>query len=588
MVSANYIITRNNALKSKASNFRNLWEDCARYVMPRKGQITTQREEGNRASDSIFDTTAEESLLIFASGLLQHLTPPGQIWARIESSESEPSEELKQWFDKESEELMAELHSDNFQHTIHEAFLSLGAFGTCCVLLEEGTRDFLNFKEAVVGTFSLCESNEGDIDTVYREWKWSARQAEQEWGREALGPNVRKALESKNPSDQDKEFTFIHAVYPRRSVTAATVADRFIDASLPLDGSSPKGSEADEVIEGRPVAPERRPIASVYVCVEDKQVILEDGYYEMPYAACRLLKSNGETYGRGPSMQVLPNLRLINRMELGGLASLERAVDPSWLMSEDAQYRPDNRPGGITYWDATNPAGKPEMLQTTARIDLNESKLEQIRERISRAWHVPMFHALNNEFAQKRQKTAFEVEQMLQEKMADFSPMFTRITRELLGPLLERAFAMRLRSGRAEAPPIDIGQELSYKIRYTGEIALRIRAMQDKGTVQAAQLAGQFAQFDPSVLHVIKWQDRFREIAKNLGVPSTDIRSHEEVVEIMEAQAQAEAQAQEAQQMQQMAGAMKDMGQGAAAMGGVADSSIGDTLAGASSGAMAA
>jgi len=565
MADANYIIQRNNALKAKASNFRNLWEDCARYCMPRKGSIITEREEGHRASDSIFDTTAEESLLIFASGLLQHLTPPGQIWARIESSEPEPSEELKQWFDRESEALMAELHSDNFQHTIHEAFVSLGAFGTCCVLLEEGTKDFLNFKEAVVGTFSICESNEGDIDTVYREWKWSARQAEQEWGIERLGANVRKALESKNPSDQDKEFTFIHAVYPR---------------TKGLRGILPE-MEVDSVKEGVPVAPERRPIASVYVCVEDKQVILEDGYYEMPYAACRLLKSNGETYGRGPSMQVLPNLRLINRMELGGLASLERAVDPSWLMSDDAQYRPDNRPGGITYWDATNPAGKPEMLQTTARIDLNEQKLEQIRERISRAWHVPMFHALNNEFAQKRQKTAFEVEQMLQEKMADFSPMFTRVTRELLGPLLMRAFAMRLRSGRAEPPPVDIGQELDYKIEYTGEIALRIRSMQDRGTMQAAQLAGQFAQFDPSVLHVIKWEDRFRAIAKNLGVPASDIRSHEEVAEIMEAQAQAEAEAQEAQQMQQMAGAMKDIGQGAGALG----SSIGDALAGASSGA---
>jgi len=562
VANAQYIIQRNNALKANASNFRNLWEDCARYVVPRKGSIITQREEGNRGSDSIFDTTAEESLLIFASGLLQHLTPPGQIWARIESAEKEPSEELVQWFDRESEELMAELHSDNFQHTIHEAFLSLGAFGTCCVLLEEGAKDFLNFKEAVVGTFSICESNEGDIDTVYREWKWSARQAEQEWGRERLGANVRKALESKNPSDQDKEFTFIHAVYPRTSVTEGRSGN---ETSQEMGGDT---VPEPDVVEGQMVVPERRPIASIYVCVEDKQVILEDGYYEMPYAACRLLKSNGEAYGRGPSMQVLPNLKLINQMERAGLASLERAVDPSWLMSEDSNYRPDNRPGGITYWDATNPAGKPEMLQTTARIDLNETKLEQIRERISRAWHVPMFHALNNEFAQKRQKTAFEVEQMLQEKMADFSPMFTRITRELLGPLLERAFAMRLRSGRAEPPPVDIGDELDFKITYTGEIALRIRAMQDKGTVQAAQLAGQFAQFAPSVLHVIDWEKRFRAMAKNLGVPSTDIRSEEEVAEIVQAQQEAEAEAQQAQQMQQMAGAMKDIGQGAGAMGG--------------------
>jgi len=413
--------------------------------------------------------------------------------------------------------------------------------------MEEGNERFLNFKEIRVGSFSIQEDNESRVDTVYREWKWTARQAEQQWGKERLGKGVRKALESQNPNDQDKEFTFVHAVYPR---TAAQTP------------------EADTVREDGFVEGALRPVASVYVCVEDKHVILEDGYYEMAYAACRLLKANGDTYGYGPPMEVLPDLWLINRMNRDVLLGYERMINPPVVMPEDSAYRPDNRPGGITYWDASNPNNKPEFMQVPVRVDLAEAKLEAMRARIEEAWSVRMFQMLNNDQEARRQKTAFEVEQMLQEKIADFSPMFSRITTELLGPLLERAFALRLRSGRASAPPVDISVEggVAFKIAYTGEFALRLRAMQDRGTVQAMSLCGQLAQLDPSVIHVVNWRDQFRTMAKNFGVPALVIRSEAEVEEIMAAQQQAQAQAMQAQQIAQMSNTVKNLGPGAQAM----------------------
>jgi len=556
MLTADQIITRNSALKSKAQNWRTLWQECADYALPRKGAITTQRVEGQKLTTQIFDTTACGSLGVFAAGLLAHLTPNGEIWARLVSSEREPDEDLARWFDEESAALMEELHSSNFYVALHEAFISLGCFGTAAVLLEEGRRHFdFNFAEVVPGSFAIAEDHEGVVDTVFREWKWTARQAAQQWGEERLGPKLRKILSSENGRDIDREFTFLHAVFPR------AVSDRSHYGDALAGASSPNAGEGEEVRSGFVDAKFRR-FASVYVSVEDRHIIEEGGYYEMPYAVCRLLTSSGEVYGRGPISEVMPDIKLINLVVRDMLLAIEKALNPPAIVAEDSGVRLDLRPGGVTTWDATNPANKPEFLQMPARIDVSEEWVRQTRERIQRACFVDMFHMLNRPEVANKEKTATEVNAMMQEKMPSFSPIFAQVTKELLSPLLQRAFAMRLRSGRASEPPQSVveGGSADYKITFAGRIAQEIKATQDQGSMQVINLAGMLAQIDPNVLLVVNWQKRFRSMARNWGLPVEDIRTEEEVAEIMQAQAEAAQEAQEADQMQAHTSAVKNLG----------------------------
>jgi len=538
MVTAEQLIARNNALKGRAANWRSLWQECADYSLPRKGAIATQRARGAPITTQIFDTTAVEALGVFAAGLLSHLTPNGEIWARLVSSEREPDEALARWFDEESAALMEELHASNFYTALHEAFISLGAFGTAAVLLEEGRRHFeFNFAEVAPGSFAIAEDNEGVVDTVFREWKWTARQAAQQWGPEQLGPQLRRVLEGGNPQEMDREFTFLHAVFPRGDAQAR---------------------EAGQLAE-----PALRPWASVYVCVEDGNILEEGGYYEMPYAVCRLLTSTGEAYGRGPISDVMPDIKLVNHMVRDMLLAVEKGLNPPALVAEDSGVRIDSRPGGVTVWDATNPANKPEFLQVPQGVAVSWEWLQQTRERIQRACFVDMFHMLNRPEVANKQKTATEVNAMLQEKMPSFSPIFAQVTKELLSPLIERAFAMRIRSGRATPPPVSIAEEeggSDYKITFAGRIAHEIKASQDRGSMQVIELAGVLAQLDPSVLHVVDWQGRLRAMARNWGLPVEDIRTEEEVAQIMQAQAEAQQQAAAAEQALGMSGAVKNLG----------------------------
>lgn len=527
---AESIISRQAALESDAAMTRTLWQEASDYIMPRRGQITVKTAPGQDQTSQIFDTTASESNLIFAAGMLSQVVPPGEIWARIEPAAKDASELEKQWFYDCTQKIMEAIYGSNFYLTIHEAFLDAGCFNTSAVYLEQGKRSFLNFVHFPVGTYVCSEDNEGRIDTVFRKWQWSARQAEQQWGKAKLGKLVNDALSSQNPTDPDKKFWFIHAVYPRRE---GEYKEGLVDASM-------------------------RPVASCFVCIEDKHLVEEGGFYEMPTAVARVMKSNGEVYGRGPGLDLLPEIKLVNRMEYDLLLALEKEVNPGWLMPEDSSYRPDNRPNGVTYWDATNQANKPEVIQRNARIDLGEQKTEQKRERIRRGFFVDMFQMLNRPEVLTGDKTAFQIAEMLQEKLLLFAPFFARTTQEKLTPLLERVFAMMLREGLFDPPPVEMGQE--YKITYTSKIAMAIKAAQDNAVVDMLQLCSLMAPFDQSVPMVLKWRDAYRQMARNRGVPANMMRPDEEIDEMVAQMQQAASALEAAKVANEAAGAAQKLG----------------------------
>jgi hypothetical protein len=527
---AQQIISRWNSLKTEQTNFRTLWDDAANYIMPRKGQIVSTTSPGQSQTIQLYDTTAEESALVFGAGLLAQLVPPGEVWMRFEPSNPNASEVTRAWYSECTDRAIKAVYASNFYLAIHEDFLDAGIFGPSCTYVEEGKKRLLNFVHIPVGSFYCCEDNEGAVDTMFRDWKWTAAQAMQQWPNGKFGKQLAAAASASDPKDKDRKFTFIHAIYPRQEHRSGEVEGKL------------------------------RPIASCYVCLEDQNVIEEGGFYEMPAAVSRLLRSNNEVYGRGPGIQVLPEIKLVNRMELDLLLALEQAVKPGWLMPDDSAYRPDNRPDGITYWDASNPNNRPERLQSNARIDLGEQKTEQKRQRIRSAFFVDMFQMLSNASEMKREKTAFEVAQMVQEKLILFSPMFARLTQEKLNPLLERVFNIMFRAGMFPPPPEEAMQDGGYEIVYVSKIALAIKAAQNGALMEMLQLCTEMANFDQSVPMVVKWREAFRDVARNRGTPQDWMRTDEEVDAMVAQMQEAQAAMQQAQTAEMAAGAVQKLG----------------------------
>ena len=159
-------LARWESMKSTRFNWMLRWDDCARYISPRKGNILTKYTPGQDQTINLYDTTAEEALGIFAAGCLTHIVPAGEKWFRFEPKAKSPSAGLKDWLDQVSDIAIDVLVSSNFYLGIHEDFLDAGCFGTSCLLGDEGKKSALNFVNIPVGTFAIEEDDEGVVDTV--------------------------------------------------------------------------------------------------------------------------------------------------------------------------------------------------------------------------------------------------------------------------------------------------------------------------------------------------------------------------------------------------------------------------------------
>jgi Bacteriophage head to tail connecting protein len=529
---ASVTLQRWEAMKSTRFNWMIQWDDCARYIMPRKGNILTKYTPGQAQTINLYDTTAEEAALIFAAGTITHIVPPGEKWFRLQAKDVNASPAVKDWWADTTDRCTDALLASNFYLGIHEDFLDAGIFGTSALFEEESKKKKLNFVNIPVGTFAIDENAEGMVDTFAREWKWTARQAAQKWGQDKLGRMQQEALKSRNAADWNKTFTYIHFVEPR--------------------------PEAN--YQGGPVSASKRPFRSLYLCVEDKQVIDEGGYYTMPYFVSRLLRSNNEIYGRGPGIQAMPEIRLVNAMERDLLTAIEKMVNPPWLAPDDTSSQIDGRPNGITYYDSANPANKPEQLQLKNNIDLGEKKTEQKRERIRRAFYNDLFQMLTNLDEQKREKTAYEVQQMVAEKLLLFSPLFARMKVEKVDPIIERTIDILARNGQLAPMPPEMAQGGEYEIVVTSKIALAIKAAENQAFATMMTLVEQVAAIDPSVRNVIKWDESVRDIAGNVGMRAKNIRTKREADALTQQQEKAAQAAQAAQTGELASRAVKNLG----------------------------
>lgn len=540
---ASMYLDRWSQMKTNRQTWMTQWDAVARYCCPRKGNILTKLSPGQAQTIDLYDTTAEQAGGVFAAGCVTHICPAGEKWLRLEAKGKDAPPSVAEWYDKCTDKLTDRLYDSNFYEGIHEDFFDAGHFGTSSLFEDEDPEQLFNFINIPVGTFAIEEDCRGHVDTVGREWQWTVRQAEQKWGREKLGKTQRDVLESNDPTASTRKFTYVHFVEPR------------------------KNSGYDGVT---PVIGNKRPFRSMYLCVEDQQVIEEGGYYSMPYFTGRLLRSNQEVYGRGPGIQSLPDIRLVNAMMRDYLIAVEKMVNPGWLLGDDQSVDLDNRPNGKSYWDTSIPNGKPEQLHLQNDVKWAKDMIDEQRETIRTAYYVPLFQMLTNMEEAKREKTAYEVQQMVAEQLLHFSPLFGRLTREKLNPCIGRSFDIMCRASHAAwaagidgvlpLPPPEMRDFSSFKVVYVSKIALAIKAAENQSFATMMTLIEQAAAIDPNVVHILNMPEGIRRVARNIGTPSALIRTEREANGLAQAAAAERAKAAAPMQSELSTRALKNLG----------------------------
>ncbi len=520
---AEEIIKRVNKLDGERNNYATFWQDVAKLVIPRKAFITVDKTPGQKYPYDVYDSTAMQANIVLAAGLHSYLTNPNSRWfsLRLEDEALADNAEVKVWLSDTENRMYNYLNSSNFNQQIHELYLDLGVFGVGCMYEEEDEAEGIRFYSRDIGEIYLSENDKEKIDTVYRKFKMSARQAFEKWG-EAAGEVVKNFMEKKEP---DRQVEFIHCVEPRY--------------------------ERDVNKDDAP----NMPFASTYIEVSKRHLIAQSGYREFPYFTPRFNKNSGEVYGSSPAMVLYPDIKMLNEMVKVLIRSAQKQVDPPLVLPHDGFLLPIKYgPAALNFRLKGTADDKIEPLATGANISIGLEIISQWQIIVKKGYFVDLFLLLAD--PARKDMTATEVMQRVEEKMLILAPVLGRLMNEFLDPLINRTFNIMMRSDKLLPPPAII-QNSSYKIEYISPLARAQKLDQMKSINSFLALVGQIAVVKPDVMDNVNEDEVVKDIQQLYGVNPKYIRDEADVKAIRDARAQAITQQQQLATAQQGLDAIK-------------------------------
>jgi hypothetical protein len=517
------IIKRVEQLEAEKSNWMNHWQDCAYYTMPRNAYITRFRVKGERLPVDIYDSTAIDANQTLSAGLHGYLTNPSSRWFQLglQNREITGEQEVGIWLKIVEQKIFDVLNNSNFNQVIHEAYQSLGTFGTACVFEEADEKEIVRFYNRPIGEMSLEEDYRERVNEVYRRFELSAKQAWDRWG-ESAGEGVKNAIEKKQ---FERMFIYYHAVFERTERDAGKTDSKNL------------------------------PYASIYVAKEKADIISEGGFNEFPFFCPRFNKVSGDVYGYSPTMVALADIRMLNAMSKTIIKAAQKIVDPPLILPHDGFLLPLNtNPGKVNFQLKGTSDDQIRPLATGGNIPIGLEMEEQRRTSIKRKFFVDLFLMLA---AQTKNMTATEVNQRVEEKMLLLGPSLGRLMNELLDPIIFRTFSILLRQELVPAAPPSLeGQTL--RVEYISPLAKAQRISEITSLNGVLSLAAQMAEFTPDVLDKIDSDQAIEQAADIFGVDPRLIRDAEAVQKIRAARAEQQAQQQKLEQAAAMASAAKD------------------------------
>ena len=492
------IFKRFDLLKTGRSVWESHWEEIAERILVRSAEFTGERQQGDKRTQKMYDATAALALERFAAAVESLLTPRGARWHTLRTSNPDLNrdDDVRLYFDQVEQAMFSYRYSPkaNFASQVHEGYLSLGAFGTNGLFVDEGPARGSIYRAVHLADLFIAENQHGVIDTVFRRFEVSARQAEQMFLDGDLSDDLKKLAKEK----PDARVKLLHVVMPRR--------------------------DRDPNSHGRLNAP----IFSGYFEIKTKHLIEEGGFDTMPYIVSRYNTGPRETYGRSPAMTLLPDIKMINEMSRTVIRAGQKVVDPPLLVADEGVLFPINsNPGAATFarMDGRNqPPIQP--LHTGARVDIGLDMMEQRRKVINDGFLVTLFQIL----VETPTMTATEVLQRAQEKGALLAPTIGRQQTEMLGPLIEREFDILDSQGLLPPLPgvlVEAGGE--YEVEYVSPLSRAMKAEEGVAILRTLEMVQPIAAVDPGVMDNFNTDEITRTLADTNGAPQRILRNEDDI-----------------------------------------------------------
>lgn len=518
------ILARFQNIKPQRQVWDGHWQDIKELVRCDSTDFNRKTVQGYRRYDLVYDGTAIDANEELASALHSNLTSPTERWFELAVDASNMTQDVRQQMMDDPSvmqwlELVADMIYDqyanpdvNFNPTLHEAYLDLGSFGTC-VIYQEWCYDKATvlFKSHALATCYIAENSDGHVDTMWRYFEWNGRQIEQEFGDLSMAPKLKDEIAK--DKTKNKAFKMLHHVCPR--------TDRLYGM----------------------LNSKNKLFASYWICESTQEMIEESGFDDFPYHASRWIKLGEETYGRGPAMKCLPDIKSLQAMEKVMLKAGQKAVDPPLVVPDDGFLLPiKTSPGSLIFKEPG--AEKIEVLEFKGDVKFGLEQTNQKRDYIRKSFYSEWIKMEKD----NKEMTATEVMDRRDEKLRLMAPMLGRQQTELLGPILQRTYNLLHSHNRIPPAPVLL-QKRTLKIVYISPAARAQQSVKADRISRFLQDIIPLTQVSPDVMDAVDTDELVQLYANARGVTRTALRSPKDIA----AMRQQRQQAQQAQQMAQVA-----------------------------------
>ncbi len=558
------------ALLTERASFDEHWRELGNYLAPRRTRFwVTDKNRGDRRSQHIIDSTAVFSARTLASGMHSGLTSPARPWFRLTTPDPDLATlgPVKQWLHIVTQRMNAVFLQTNLYNALPIVYGDMGVFGTAAMGVLEDDRDLFRCYVYPIGSYALGLDRRGLVSTFVRDYRLTVQQLVDEFGH----------VDGANAKDIDwtKFSRAVKDQYDRGNYQAPVDVTWIVQ---PNPDPDPDRLDATGL-----------PYTSCHFerGANDATFLRESGFRQFPIMAPRWDVTGEDTYGTNcPGMTALGDVKALQVMQKRKAQAIEKQINPPVTGPTSLKTQQVSLlPGGITYSDVREGvAGLRPVHEVAPDLRGILQSEGQTQYRIQRAFFEDLFLMLaQSDGARGAQPiTAREVDERHEEKFLALGPVVERTSDELLGPLIDRAYALMVRGHLLPPPPPEL-HGVDLRVEYTSIMAQAQKLVNAAGIDRFLQSALSIAQAAPEVRFKINTFAVVDEYADVTGVNPKLVHSDEDASAAM---ASAQQQAQQAQAAAQI----HQFGVGAKALGDTnleGDSALKRMIEGASSGAAA-
>jgi hypothetical protein len=187
-----------------------------------------------------------------------------------------------------------------------------------------------------------------------------------------FGDEVSQTIKDSLKSDPNKDYEFIHAVFPNtdRIIGKKTARNKEF-RSIYLETKDSNNSSGQNT--------------------ESANIVRDSGFDVNPYAVWRFRKSSDEIYGYSPMADALVEIFSLNQFGKTRIQFAQKSVDPAMNVPIEMRGRVRNKPGGKNYFDDPKRVISQIALGGNYPVSIEETKM--IQRSVEDKFRVEFFRA---------------------------------------------------------------------------------------------------------------------------------------------------------------------------------------------------